>query len=258
MEEELWAYLDKHLKGDAGIEEKHIDYFTLGENKWKRTAVWPPAGMKMESWYFDKDLRLAEEQPKIPEGSDQYRVDFTASTGQSGRWMSQMGVRIEYQDRREEDRKLLTYTSEPLREDLEVTGSPVIRLKVASTHSDGAFHVYLEDVGPDGRVSYLTEGVLRAVHRKLTDPESAPFEPLGPYHSFKRQDAMPLVPDEVADIVITMLPVSVKFMRGHRIRVAIAGYDDVIGAKHPAGEVPTLTVQRNSVNASYIELPVIK
>ena len=35
--------------------------------------------------------------------------------------------------------------SDPIIEDLEVTGYPVVRLHAASTHTDGAFIVYLED-----------------------------------------------------------------------------------------------------------------
>ena len=61
----------------------------------------------------------------------------------------------------EEDEKLLTYTAPPLDAALEVTGHPVIELFIASTAEDGAFHAYLEDVGPDGSVTLVTEGVLR-------------------------------------------------------------------------------------------------
>ncbi|MFO1498970.1 MAG: CocE/NonD family hydrolase C-terminal non-catalytic domain-containing protein [Verrucomicrobiota bacterium] len=54
-----------------------------------------------------------------------------------------------YTNRAEIDRKLLTYTTPPLAETIEVTGTPVLRLHVASTATDAAFHAYLEDVAPD-------------------------------------------------------------------------------------------------------------
>jgi putative CocE/NonD family hydrolase len=74
-----------------------------------------------------------------------------------------------YGDRAEADRRLLTYTSAPLTDDVEITGHPVVTLYVASTATDGAFYVYLEDVDENGRVTYVTEGQLRALHRRLTD-----------------------------------------------------------------------------------------
>ncbi len=51
-----------------------------------------------------------------------------------------------------------------------VTGTPIVTLQVSSTHEDAAFLVYLEDVAPDGRSRYITEGGLRAVHRSGARP----------------------------------------------------------------------------------------
>ena len=59
-------------------------------------------------------------------------------------------------------------------------------LHVASTHEDGAFHVYLEDVAPDGRITYITEGILRAIHHKLSD-EAPIYNLPGPYRTYKSE-----------------------------------------------------------------------
>jgi putative CocE/NonD family hydrolase len=189
------------------------------------------------------------------QGSDAYTVDFTATTGNENRWMSQMGNPVHYGDRRDEDKKLLTYTSAPLADDLELTGSPTVTLRVASTHEDGAFYVYLEDVGPDGRVSYLTEGLLRAIHRKTADPATAPYVPLGVYHTFRQADALPLVPGEVAEVAITLFPISTLFKKGHSIRIAIAGHDEALKDRYPKEGVPVLTVRRDSDYPSRAVLP---
>lgn len=111
------------------------------------------------------------------------------------------GVRIAvdviYPDRREEDEKLLTYDSAPLEGDIEITGMPVVTLRLSSTATDGSLHVYLEDVAPEGRVTYLTEGIFRAVNRSVSS-ETPPYRQFGPYHTFRAEDASPLVPGEVA------------------------------------------------------------
>jgi hypothetical protein len=163
-----------------------------------------------------------------------------------------------YKDRQLEDEKLLYYTSAPLDADIEITGSPSVTLQVASTHTDGAFYLYLEDVAPDGRVTYLTEGLLRAIHRKLRNPSTAPYVPLGVYHSLRKTDVQPLVPGEVAEISITLCPISVHIFTGHRIRLAIAGHDAAMKTRYPVDGIPELRFYRNSVNASYLQLPVVE
>jgi hypothetical protein len=162
-----------------------------------------------------------------------------------------------YPDRAEADRRLLTYTSAPLEADMEITGYPVVMLYVTSTADDGAFFFYLEDVAPDGTVYYLTEGMLRAIHRKIsTDPP--PYVQLVPYHSFKRADVLPLVPGEMAEISFGLLPISALIRAGHRLRMAIAGADKDLFPRVPASGTPTITVQRSRVYASFIELPVMQ
>lgn len=57
-----------------------------------------------------------------------------------------------------------------------------------------------------------------------------------PYHTFKREDAMPLVPGEVAEIAFDLLPLSARFEVGWRIRLAIAGADKKVFAPVPGCE----------------------
>jgi len=255
--EEMLEYFDRHLKDDScRKEERRILYFTYGVNEWNETAVWPPEGTTDSVWYFSSENRLEPQIPRDVEGNDRYTVDFTATTGDRNRWMAQMGNEVCYTDRRDEDLKLLTYTSAPLDGDLAMTGSPTVYLYVSSDHEDGAFHIYLEDVSPDGRVAYCTEGLLRAIHRKTGDPSDAPFVPLGIYHSFMRADAAPLVPGEVTEIGITLLPFSTVFRTGHSIRVAIAGHDMSMKDRCPREGVPELLLERNTRYPSRVVLPV--
>ena len=149
---DIFAFLDPMMKGEAlgKPPEKELVYYTVGENVWKTTTVWPPQGQQMERWYLQADNVLAPAAPEVDSGSDEYAVDFEAGSGTSSRWATQLGGGdVYYGDRSEADRKLLTYTSAPLAEDVEITGSAVISLEVSSTHDDGAFIAYLEDVAAD-------------------------------------------------------------------------------------------------------------
>ena len=123
--------------------------------------------MSSQRWYLASDGGLTVAPPTAA-SKDTYTVDNTASTGDATRWQTNLtGGDVYYPDRAGEDAKLLTYTSEPLKAAVRVTGAPVVSLHVSSSLADGALHIYLEDVAPDGRVTYLTEGVLRLIHGDL-------------------------------------------------------------------------------------------
>ncbi|MBN1665645.1 MAG: CocE/NonD family hydrolase, partial [Anaerolineales bacterium] len=255
----LVDFFDLYLKeGASETPERSIRYYTLGEGVWKTTQTWPPEGFKPQRWYFGPGGTLSLNAPQDKGDADRYRVDFTASTGGATRWHTQLGgYDVVYPDRAEEDLKLLTYTSAPLETDVEITGSPIITLYVASTTtSDNAFHVYLEDVAPDGRVTYITEGILRAVHRKISD-ETPPYVQLGPYHSYLRADALPMIPNEVAEISFNLYATSVLIQKGHSIRIALAGHDASVFSRYPAEGTPIWRVQRNQLYPSSILLPVL-
>ena len=131
-----------------------------------------------------------------------------------------------------------------------------LNLYVDSTHTDGAFFIYLEDVDESGKVTYLTEGGLRAIHRKVSK-DTPPYMTPVPYHTFRKKDAMPLVPGEITELKFGLLPTSILIKKGHRIRVAIAGHDKSVFARIPADGAPIISVARNRQHASFIDLPVV-
>jgi putative CocE/NonD family hydrolase len=252
---------DSHDSNHAGDPGKplasSIRYYTMGEGVWHTTRQWPPEGLQAERLYLAAGNGLAETPPADTAASDSYAVDFTASSGQQTRWHTQLGGGdVVYPDRAAADRRLLTYTGPPLAGDLEITGSPVLSLDLASTAGDGAVHAYLEDVSPDGRVTYLDEGVFRVIDRREVDPATLPYPPLGPAHSFLRRDAEPLQPGEVASVRFALFPTSIVLRKGHRIRLALAGADAGLFQRYPATGTVTWAVHRDRDHASYLELPV--
>jgi len=257
---EMFSFFDQFLQddGDANI-NSDITYYTLGADRWTTTEVWPPDGFSDETWYFAADGMLTTEQPQNNVGADNYTINFDATTGRHNRWYTNNGSGdVMYPDRAEEDRKLLTFTSAPVEQDTEITGHPIVTLFVRSTHDDGAFLAYLEDVGPDGKVTYITEGQLRGVMRRPSD-QAAPYKKLGLHRSELRADAMPLVPDEVAELTFELWATSVLIKEGHRLRVAVAGADKDSFLRYPRnGEVPTITVERNRQYSSHVKLPIKK
>jgi putative CocE/NonD family hydrolase len=257
---EQLRFFDAHLKGidNAAATEKVVHYYTLGAEKWQKASTWPPAGVQMEKWYFTADRSLRPQPPEETSAADQYTVDFSATTGEHNRWW-ELGpiwnISVNYANRAEQASHLLCYNSLPLERELEISGYPVVRLFITSDEPDVIFYVYLEDVAPDGTVYYLTEGILRSIHRKVSN-EASLYHLQVPYHSFRKADALPLVPDEMAEISFGLNPISALLHKGHCLRVSLAGHDADNFPRIPQKNTPHWIVRRDSTYPSGIDLPV--
>ncbi len=252
---ELIEFFDPHLRGQAPPPlERPVRYYTMVEDRWKEAADWPPEAVAI-AYYLGEEGALVRVPPVEDGGPDVYEVDFSVGTGHESRWDTLLGDwPAAYPDRAEQDRRLLVYQTEPLEADLEVTGHPRVILYVASTATDGAFFAYLEDVAPGGAVTYVTEGMLRALHRKLS-VEPSPLAGIVPLHSYLRADAWPLTPGEVAELRFGLFPASYLFRRGHRIRLAFAGADRDHFARIPAEGSPRWQLARGRSHPSRLVLP---
>jgi uncharacterized protein len=199
-----------------------LSFGTLGSEEWRTVASWPPDDLGVRRWYLRSGGELAAEAG--PAETVHFAVDPKASTGGTNRWLAiDQGQGATYADRRVADETLATFTTAPLRTDVHVLGFPVVTLRLATSGTDGAVYVYVEDVGPDGAVTYVTEGSLRLTHRRT----HGPAEPtgLGVPRSFARADGLTTRPGESLDLVVELLPVSALLRAGHRVRVAIAAHD---------------------------------
>jgi len=254
---ELLRFFDHHLRRrPTGIEqEAPVQYFTMGEERWKSAESWPPP---TRTWplFLDAAGRLSPARAGT-EGIDPYRVDASAGTGTATRWRSLLGGigGAPYPQRAVRDGGLLVYTSPPLEGATEVTGHPVAWLRMSVTATDASVFVYLEDVDERGSVAYVTEGVLRALHRKVGSQLAGAGGPPIPERSFLRVDGAPLKPEAPVDLVFDLLPTSYLFARGHRIRIAIAGADVHHFVRVPSGSPPMFHVYRGGADGSRVDLP---
>lgn len=261
-------WFDHWLKGrDTGVmDEPPIRYQRRGAPtgpQWRTAETWPPPEVRTRRMYFGRgaddpvtsvnDGSLVEEAPSRLGGIDEFVVDYTATSGTATRWTDGYGGPYGYGPMTDRDRSALTYTTDVLHQELEVTGHPVVRLWVTSTHSDGDFFVHLEDVDAEGVSHYVTEGALRASHRALG---TAPYDNLGlPYHPCSRQTRQPL-PEEPVELTFDLHPTSHVFAPGHRLRVAVAACDRDNAQTPVHHPPPVVQVHRRSAHASHIDLPV--
>ncbi|MGC1374821.1 MAG: CocE/NonD family hydrolase [Anaerolineales bacterium] len=266
---EQLRWYDYWLKGiDNGVmSEAPIYYYTLGSGAkqgWHSAWQWPLPDEKRTNYYFSgenagsipsvNDGSLSLTSPATTPAIDDYRVNYSTTTGIASRWVSGYGGPFVIPEMFVHDRKGLTYTTPPLTSEVEVTGHPVVHLWVTSTAKDGDFFVYLEDV-TQTEDTYITEGTLRASHRALS---TAPYNNnLGlPYHRSFAQDIADF-PNQPVELVFDLLPTSYSFGVGHRIRITITCADKDNTLTPQLDPPPTIHLYREAGHASYIVLPII-
>ncbi len=131
-------------------------------------------------------------------------------------------------------RKIVTFTSEPVSQEFEVTGPIALNLWASSSANDTQFLVKILDqppptpemtaaiktldVAPPAQM--VTEGWLRATHRALDPARSTP---LSPYHTHEHPE--PLEPGRIYPFQIEIWPTCWVFKPGHRIRLEITALD---------------------------------
>jgi putative CocE/NonD family hydrolase len=268
---EVQRWFDYWLKGiDNGImDEPPVQYWVMGappEEAWRTAETWPPPERRTTRLYLagagagagdaapSPDGLLRAWPPSVPGGQDAYRVDYATTSGVDSRWSAIVGAGV-YGDMGANDERALTYTTPPLDRDVEVTGHPVVHLWVATRVPDVDLFVYLEEVDAEGRSTYVTEGNLRASHRRLG---RAPFDNLGlPYQRSHASDLAPMPPGEPVELRFDLLPTAKRFPRGSRIRLAITGADADNFETPRRDPPPEIRVFRSPERASYLALPTL-
>lgn len=230
---------------------RSVRYLVQGSDTWKTTPVWPPAGTERRTWRLDRaSLSTAA---SVAPGTVSFTVDPDASSGSFNRWASQRGAPIHYGDRRLAEGRRLAFEGAPMPSDTEVVGTAELCLSMRTDQTDGIVIAYLEDVAPDGWVTYLTEGELGLVHRKSA---GGPCDAaVGTARSFLRADALAVVPGESMRFEVPFLPTAARIRRGHRLRVSLAGAD--AGTFAPLTATPaTWTVAYGGREGSTLTIPV--
>lgn len=248
----LRYWFDYHLKGERnGMEEMPaVTYYVMGPldgssslgNVWRTADRWPvPAQQK--SLYLGKDQKLVA---AVPSGEDKrvytYNPEDPVPTIGGRNLFLEAGPK----DQRpiESRADVLVYTSEPLTEDLEVTGPIHAYIYFSTDQVDTDVVVRLTDVYPDGRSILITDGI-----RRLSACESWDE-------------------DEVArEVFVDLWSTSQVFAKGHRIRVSISSSNypkferscNCSKEDEKAGKIAIAenTVFAGSATPSRIVLPVV-
>ncbi|HEY6621835.1 MAG TPA: CocE/NonD family hydrolase C-terminal non-catalytic domain-containing protein [Steroidobacteraceae bacterium] len=157
--------------------------------------------------------------------------------------------------RASEDSRLLVYTSEPLKEDMEITSDPIAHVRLTSSATDGLLIIYLEDVAPNKGVTYITQGALRLAFRKTAVSDDSAYSS-DPLHTYRRADMSPTKPGRFENVLVGLAPIAALVHKQHRQRIASAGADNGNLERLLAVGNATLNIAVGS--DSYVEVPRLR
>jgi putative CocE/NonD family hydrolase len=256
-------WYDYWLKGiDNGLAaEPPVKLFVMGRNEWVLENEYPLARTEFRPLYFASggkansdrgDGRLTWQKPTGSSPADRFRYDPNdpvPSLGGNNCCGTPTPAGPRDQRPIEGRQDVLIYTSEPLPQEIEVTGPVKVVLHASSDAPDTDFVAKLVDVRPDGTSYNMAEGIVRARYR---DSVAAPT---------------PLTPGKVYRFEIDMVGTSVAFLKGHRIRVHVTSShfpqfdrNPNTGARFGATtevRVAEQTIVHDADHPSHILLPVI-
>ena len=268
----LLPYYDWCLKGkdSAYLKEPPVRYFVGGADEFKASDAWPPAGIRYQPFYLAagpsgsmsslNDGSLSTDAPATPGGSTVF--DYPNEGWRVG------VVGFGPDGRPDPSRRILTFTSPVLAEDLEIAGPIKMILYAASSNSDTDFVVKLYDqsaqgaedrakgINPPSRV--ITKGWLRASHREIDAAHSTEYALW-----YTHNHPQPAQPNELVRYEIAVMPTAHRFKKGHRIRVDMSNGDSGLTEygyfqhEYTPNKLGRDTLWHDAQHPSQILLPVV-
>ena len=234
---EVTRWFDYWLKGEENgvMDEPPVTICVLGSYEWKYENEWPISRAQTRTYYLSGDGRLLD-APPASESEIPYKYD--PSTGITAGLKTVFPLGIDYpKDQRYDDSHSLTFDSDPLDSDVEVTGEPELTLTVSSDVRDIGLVAKICDVAPDRSSTLATTGWLRLSHR----------------HGHERP--VPVKPGEVNQVKVKLWPISYLFRKGHRVRLSISCSD--FPRVFPLVVDGSITLHVGGRHVAELKLPVI-
>ena len=272
---EIEAPFFRHfLKGQGERAKFEALMFDTGKRKWRAFTDWPPAGAEAKKYYLRADKKLSTESPVAGEAAFS---GFISDPGNPVPHRARQDIRLQFTPRQymSDDQRfasarddVLVFQTEPLKEEVSLTGDILAHLNVTTTGSDADWVVKLIDVLPDdhpfiqgsdasldfrGAQLMVRSEVIRGRFRNSYEtPE--PFEP-----------------GKIAEINLPLQDVCHTFKPGHRIMIHVQStwfplidrnpqkyVDNIFKATKEDFIKATHQVYHDAENPSWIEVKVKK
>jgi uncharacterized protein len=256
-------FFDYWLKGKAnGLDrDGAARIFVMGANEWREYPDWPLPGTEFRRYYLHSrgranratgDGTLSTEAPGA-EPTDAFLYNPLDPVPTRGGALccyppAQRGGAFD-QSPIEARADVLVYSTEPLKEDLEVIGPITLTLFAASSAPDTDFTAKLVDVSECGFARNLTDGIIRARYRE------------------SRSTPTLITPNKLYQFTIDLWSTANVFQAHHRVRLEISSsnyprFDRNPNTPHdlytnPETQPAMQTIIHDRSFSSYLTLPIV-
>ena len=214
-----YDWFDHFLKGENNdiLKRPRVQYFTMGLNKWQTSDTWPPAGARPMKFYLSsggkanslKGDGVLLAAPPAADMPDRFQYDPMDPVPSYGGNVCCTGNAVTGgsfdQSKMEERPDILVYTSDVLKEGVELSGPIDVTIYVSSDARDTDFTVKLIDVDENGKAWNLDETIQRMRYRNGYDKPLAWMEP-----------------GKVYKVAFQPMTTSNYFAPGHRLRIEVS------------------------------------
>jgi len=215
-----YGWFDYFLKGEKnGLLDTlpKIRYYTMGSNKWQTADSWPPKNSEGMTFYLASEGGANTRNgngvltTKVPAADkpDSFSYDRGKPVMSRGgnvccQGNALAGGAVDQQET-ELRNDVLVYTTEPLKDGMELTGPIEATIHLSSDRKDTDVTVKVIDVYPDGKAYNLDETIQRVRYREGYDKPPTFMEP-----------------GKVYKVALQPMTTSNYFAPGHRIRIEVS------------------------------------
>jgi len=230
-----------YLAGTPAVSLPKVLVYRTGGERWDRYDSWPPKNANAKSLYLLPGGKLGWEKPAAGSKPFEEYVSDPSKPVPVAERVGNSGMPREYMtgDQRFASKRadVLTFTSDPLTDDVTISGPVAPVLHVATSGTDADFVVKLIDVFPDNAPNWPgdTSGFVVAGYQQLVRGE--PFR-----GRYRRDPAKPVafVPNQPDSLRYAMPDINHTFKKGHRIMVQIQSSWFPLTDRNPQTFVPNI------------------
>jgi uncharacterized protein len=267
----LLPFYDHYLKGASTdyLARPNVEYAVRGSNAMRSSDTWPPANVRYVACYL---TQLASQSvTSLNDGGLSRAPGATGATSYSypiPGWVAGVvgfgpsGPAGGF----DPVRRVLTFTGEPLAQDLEIAGPIKLTLFLSSTAAETDVFAKLSDQYPQANedrakglnplAEVVTRGWLRASHREIDAAQSTDMVP-----RYTHRNPEPLTPGVIYTLEISLEPMAYLFRKGHRIRLELVNGDSPVSEAlwphyYRPDKIGTDTIHHGADYPSALILPV--
>ena len=234
----LLPFYDHYLKGASTdyLARPNVEYAVRGSNAMRSSDTWPLANVRYVACYLTQ--LTSQSVTSLNDGGLSRAPGATGATSYSypiPGWVAGVvgfgpsGPAGGF----DPVRRVLTFTGEPLAQDLEIAGPIKLTLFLSSTAAETDVFAKLSDQYPQANedrakglnplAEVVTRGWLRASHREIDAAHSTDMVP-----RYTHRNPEPLTRGVIYKLEISLEPMAYLFRKGHRIRLELVNGDSPV------------------------------